>query len=123
MKAQNITFLSVIFLTIFCMLLFYKQNNINIMDNFTTKYDNLDFDYLNDKDYNEKIKAKYYKNDDTKYNGMRVAYHPYQVKTEIYYGDNEIIRSRERELERQESERREREYQRLIDLRSSCTIS
>lgn len=78
------------------MLLFYKQNNINIIDNFTTKYDNLDFDYLNDKNYNEKIKAKYYKNDDTKYNGMRVVYHPYQVKTQIYYGDNEIIYARER---------------------------
>lgn len=91
MKTQNIIFLSVIFLTIFCILLFYNQNNINLIDNFDAPaktYGNMSFDYLNNKDYNKKIIDKYYVNDDTKFNKIRLVNHPYQVKTDVYFGNN-----------------------------------
>ncbi len=50
------------------------------------------FNYLTNKNYGKNILNKYYQNDDTRINGVRAVYHPYQIKNNKLFGIAEYIR-------------------------------
>ncbi len=72
----------------------HQQNNQN-QDTFISQKDenayndgNMKFDYLIKKNYTNNVLKKYYLNDDTKINGIRIVYHPYMKKNHLnLYGN------------------------------------
>ena len=96
-----IFFLSLIFILIIIIIYLYQNNNYNYynkynnIDTFQSQRDiniendgNMKFNYLIDKNYTNTILQKYYLNDDTKINGMRVVNHPFQKKNVLnLYGN------------------------------------
>lgn len=92
MKSNYIVIFTGIIVFILLIICIKTSININKKDTFITANNDpaldgkMKYDYLTSKDYGKKILNKYYTNDDTVIGGVRVIYHPYQLKTSKLYG-------------------------------------
>ena len=95
---MKLILLILIIFTVF-VIIYYKYINKKNRDYFITPKNNSDtinipiktYSFLHDDNYSKAIIDKYYVNDDIKINNNRVVKHPYQYKTNQYYGNQRYL--------------------------------
>ena len=80
MKTIIIIFIIILFLIIPLLLLLVVKNKDRFKNENANNDGKMTFNYLKDNNNTKNILNKYYMNDDTKINGTRIVYHPYQQK-------------------------------------------
>jgi hypothetical protein len=80
MKTNIIIFIIILFLIISLLLLLIVKNKDRFKNENANNDGKMTFNYLKDNNNTKNILNKYYMNDDTKINGTRIVYHPYQQK-------------------------------------------